>query len=96
MDLWIPVLVAVVTGLFSLWGSTIAGKRQTKDLQAELAKNQAVFEAVVTEKIGGLTREVEKHNSVIARTYELETAALRHEDELKRLNKRLEKLEEEE
>ena len=60
MDIWIPVLVAVVTGGFSLIGAIIAGKRQTESLQTQLAKNQAVFEAVVTEKIGVLTKQVEE------------------------------------
>lgn len=96
MDLWIPVLVAVVTGAFSLWGSVIAGKRQTKDLAAQLDKQQAVFEAVVTEKIGALQRQVERHNSVIDRTAALEAEALRHGDELKRLGTRLTKVEDRE
>lgn len=96
MDLWIPVLVAVVTGVFSLTGSVIAGKRQQKDLAAQLDKQQAVFEAVVTEKIGALQRQVEKYNSVKDRTAALEAESLRHGDELKRLGTRLTKVEDKE
>lgn len=93
MDLWIPVLVAVVTGAFSLWGAVIAGKKQSKDLAAQLDKNQAVFEAVVSEKISGLQKQVEKHNSIVERTYKLEAESLRHADELKRLGARISEVE---
>lgn len=93
MDLWIPVLVAVVTGAFSLFGAVIAGKRQTKDLADQLDKNQAVFEAVVTTKMDVLTRKVEAHNNLIERTYKLEAESLRHADELKRLGARISEVE---
>ena len=93
MDIWVPVLVAVVTGAFSLWGAVIAGKRQTKDLADQLDKNQAVFEAVVTTKMDVLTRKVEAHNNLIERTYKLEAESLRHGDELKRLNARIAEVE---
>ena len=96
MDIWIPVLVAVVTGGFSLWGAVIAGKKQTESLQSQLKQNQAVFEAVVTEKIGVLTKQVEKHNSLVERTYKLEADTLRHADELKRLGARLSAVEDKE
>ena len=89
MELWVPVLVAVVTGAFSLWGAVIAGKKQSKDLAAQLDKNQAVFEAVVTEKVSVLSKQVEKHNTIIERTYKLEAESLRHADELKRLGARI-------
>lgn len=82
MDIWVPILVAVITGAFGVFGSLVATKKQT-----------AVFEAVVTEKITNLKAEVEKHNKVIERTFNLEATTLRQEDELKRLNKRLEILE---
>ncbi len=82
MDIWVPILVAVITGTFGLLGSMMATKKQS-----------AVFEAVVAEKIANLKKEVEKHNKVIERTFNLETTTLRQEDELKRLNKRLENLE---
>lgn len=82
MEIWVPILVAVITGSFGVFGSVIATKKQT-----------AVFEAVVTEKITNLKAEVEKHNKVIERTFNLEATTLRQEDELKRLNKRLEILE---
>ena len=93
MELWVPVLVAVVTGTFSLWGAVIAGKKQSKDLAAQLDKNQAVFEAVVTEKVSALSKQVEKHNTIIERTYKLEAESLRHADELKRLGARISEVE---
>lgn len=96
MDLWVPVLVAVVTGAFSLWGAVIAGKKQSKDLAAQLDKNQAVFEAVVTEKVSALSKQVEKHNNLIERVFHLESRADRHDDEFKRVNARLTDLEKEE
>ncbi|MBQ7146028.1 MAG: hypothetical protein IJR95_04590 [Lachnospiraceae bacterium] len=82
MEIWVPILVAVITGAFGVLGSVVATKKQS-----------SVFEAVVAEKIANLKAEVEKHNKVIERTFNLETTTLRQEDELKRLNKRLENLE---
>lgn len=50
--------------------------------------------ALTTYKIEELTKKVNEHNNLIERTYELESKADRGADEIRRINHRLEKLEE--
>lgn len=49
--------------------------------------------AVITEKIDSLTRQVEKHNQVIERVYELEAGADVLDERIKVANHRLDDLE---
>jgi hypothetical protein len=56
---------------------------------AQAQKTQALIEY----RLDMLTKEVQKHNGLIDRTYKLETDAIRHDDELKRINHRLNALE---
>lgn len=90
MDIWIPVLVAVITGLFGLAGSFLALNKQRNKFMSELDKKHAILETTVQTEIKHLREQVEKHNSVIDRTYQLEAKTERQDDELKRLNRRLE------
>lgn len=86
------VIAAVVGGAFALAGNvvalivthakTVAAIKAESDmsdakLSAELEKHQAVTDT----KIDELTRKVERHNSIIERTYRLEGAVteLQHE-----------------
>lgn len=89
-------IVAIIAGLFSVIGVIVSTRASAKETDAKLEKQQAVFEAIVTERIGTLTAKVEKHNTVIERTYKLEEATALQEAELKRINKRLEKVEQKE
>lgn len=56
---------------------------------AQAQKTQALIEY----RLDMLTKEVQKHNGLIDRTYKLETDAIRHDDELRRINHRLNALE---
>jgi len=58
--------------------------------RAEAEKSRALIEY----KISELTKKVEKHNNLIERTYKLEEQAGLATAEFKRVNHRLEKLEE--
>ena len=49
--------------------------------------------ALIEYRLNELTEQVKKHNSVIERVYKLETEAKRHDDELHRVNRRLEVIE---
>lgn len=49
--------------------------------------------ALIEYRLEMLTKEVQKHNGLIDRTYKLETDAIRHDDELRRINHRLNALE---
>ena len=87
------LLVALVTGAFSVLAVWLTSRKASADMDAKLDKQQAVFEAVVTERIGSLQKRVEEHNSIVTKTYELEKSSALHEAELKRLNKRIANME---
>lgn len=61
------IIIAVVTGLFSLGASWIvnssSNKKLVSDLKVEVTKNQAVTDT----KIEELTREVREHNNFAKR-----------------------------
>ena len=87
------VIVALVTGLCGVAAMVISNVIANNKMSQKIDKTQAVFEAHVTEQIQALTKQVEKHNTIIERTYKLEESSALHEAELKRLNKRLELVE---
>lgn len=62
------VIVALITGLFSVIAVIVTNISSNRKIQAQLDKQQAVF----GEQLKELQRRVEVHNSVIERTYELE------------------------
>ncbi len=63
------IIVALITGGLSLLGVVITNNASNKKMQNNIKTHQAVFD----ERLKDLTRQVEKHNSVIERTYEAET-----------------------
>lgn len=63
------IIVALITGGLSLLGVVITNNAANKKMQNNIKTHQAVFD----ERLKDLTRQVEKHNSVIERTYEAET-----------------------
>lgn len=62
------IIVALITGLLSLLGVVITNNASNKKMQNNMETHQAVFD----ERLKDLTKQVEKHNSVIERTYEAE------------------------
>lgn len=72
------IIVAIITGVLTLVGVLISNNRN---------------DAVQTERIEQLRSEVRKHNNLIERTFILEDRANRTDDELKRVNHRLDNLE---
>lgn len=84
-DIWVPIIVSVVTGLASVAGVIISSSSSAKLMDAKLEKTQAVFEAHVTEQIKHLQAHVEKHNKVIERTFRLEERASVTEEKIRAL-----------
>ena len=72
------IITAIITGLLTLAGVLISNARTA---------------AVQNERIEQLRTEVKKHNNLIERVFHLEGRCDRHDDEFKRVNKRLEDLE---
>lgn len=62
------IIVALITGGLSLLGVVITNNASNKKMQ----NNYETHQAVLDEKLKDLTYQVEKHNSVIERTYEAE------------------------
>lgn len=69
------------------------GLDELKDLFAELRAVYQQSQAITEIKIERLTDECHKHNSVIERTYKLESASALHEEQIKVANKRISNLE---
>lgn len=91
------VVVAIVTGIFSVIGQFLIQRSSNKDLYAKLDKQSEIsdakldaklerYQAVTDTKIEELTREVRKHNEFATRVPLLEA-------EDKRLNERIRILE---
>ena len=93
VDVWVPIIVSVVTGIATVAGVIISTANSLKMMDAKLEKNQAVLEAHLTEQIKHLQQQVEKHNSVIDRTFKLETKSRLQEAEINRQAERINKLE---
>ena len=76
LDLWEiekemnAIVVAIITGGLSLIGVIITNVSSNKKIEQQLE----VAMAVTNTKLDALTKQVEKHNQVIERTYKLEQA----------------------
>lgn len=62
------IIVAVISGLFTVLCTVLTVSAGNKKISAELHEHNAVQDA----KLDALTKQVEKHNSIIERTYILE------------------------
>lgn len=72
------IITAIITGVLTLVGVLISNNRS---------------DAIQNERIEQLRAEVKKYNNVIERVFHLESRADRHDDEFKRINRRLDGLE---
>ena len=74
------ILVAIITGAISLTGTIITVITANKQTLAALSEQSKLADADIKGKIGvietkieDLSKKVEKHKSVLERTYDLET-----------------------
>lgn len=90
------VLVALITVTANIIIQVISAANQSKALleklraesqlsDANLQSKLEAFQAVQNERIDELRRQVEKHNSIIERTYKLEEEVARHDEKIKTL-----------
>lgn len=86
------IIVALITGGLAVLGEIIVSARNTRELYAKLDKQSELSDAaikgeiaVIHAEISELRKNVEKHNSVIDRTYALETKVARQEEQIKTL-----------
>lgn len=77
---WTSIIVAVVTAIGAFAGVYSANRKSS---------------ALIEYRLSELEKKVSKHNEVVSRTYKLEESTALQEAELKRINKRLEIVEQE-
>jgi len=93
------VLVALIAAGSSVLAVVITTIASHMDITQKLDKQQAVFEAIVNEKIESLKKDVarlevkqDKHNAVIDRTAELEKTVALNTADIKHLDEKIDKL----
>lgn len=81
------IIIAIITGIFSLGASWIvnssSNKKLVNDLKIEVTKNQAVTDT----KIEELTREVREHNNFARRMPVVENEIKHIEEKMSELHK---------
>ena len=94
------VWVAVITGALAIIGDIIISARSTKELYAKLDKQSVLADerikgeiAVIHTEINELRKTVERHNSVVDRTYKLEERMSVAENQIKVTGHRVDDLE---
>lgn len=66
------IVVSIITGVLSLAGVIITNVNSNRKIERQLE----VSMAITNTKLEDLTKQVEKHNQVIERTYKLEQAVV--------------------
>lgn len=84
MEIWIPVIVAVVTGAASIAAVVITNRAGNREITHKLETNQAVTDT----KLQALTDEVRSHNEFARRMPVVE-------EQIKVINHRIDDLEKE-
>lgn len=86
------VVVALISGACSVFAEIIISAKNTRELYAKLDKQSEISDerlksdiAVIKAELSELRKQVEKHNSVIERTYNLETEVARQGEQIKTL-----------
>ncbi len=85
--------VAIISGLISAGAAIIVCLINNHYQRTESEKKHETQMALIEYKIEELRKAVEKHNSIVERTYELEKKAELTEEQIKVANHRLDDLE---
>ena len=87
------IWVAIITGACAIIGEWIISNRKEQDLYAKLDKQSELADerikgqlAVINTEITELRKNVEKHNSMIERTYNLEKEVARQGEQIKAIS----------
>lgn len=86
------IICALITGLCAVIGEIIISARNTKKLYSELDKQSSLSDerihgeiAVIRTEIAELRKTVERHNSVVERTYAIEKEVAKQGEQIKTL-----------
>lgn len=77
MDIWIPVIVAVISAIGSFCGVYYSNRKSAKESSD-----------LINYRIGLLEEKVDRHNQVIDRTYHLEEQAAVLDQRIKALERK--------
>ena len=87
-----PIIVALITGACAIVAQLIISAKSTSELYSKLEKQSEVKDtelkgeiAVIRTEIAELRKNVEKHNTVVERTYNLECEVARQGEQIKTL-----------
>lgn len=83
------VLVALITGGFSVLAVIMTNVAANRNMQAQMDKQLALFQ----QRLADLADRVSKHNNVIDRTYALEQRVTVQDEKIKVANHRIDDLE---
>lgn len=83
------MIEAIITGIVGICVCVISGFFQMKSVRAQNCKTVAL----INYRLEQLEKKVDKHNSVVERTYKLEKLASIQEEKIKVANHRIEDLE---
>lgn len=99
-EAWIGLLGSAVVALISFLGVRYTAQKGNDTLLAKLDKQSEVADTkihgeidVIKTEIRSLRQEVQKHNSLVERTYKLEERASINEEKIKVANNRIADLE---
>lgn len=86
------IWIALITGTLAVIGEIIVSAKNTRELYAKLDKQSELSDekiqgeiAVIHTEISELRKTVEKHNSMVERTYALEKEVAKQGEQIKTL-----------
>lgn len=86
------IIVAIITGCLALIGQIVISARGNKELYAKLDKQSELADerlrgevTVLRTEITDLRKQVERHNSVVERTYQIEKEQAKQAEQIKTL-----------
>ena len=98
-EIWVPIIVAIITSVLTLIGVVYTNRKDNADMLAKIRQDSEVQDTklngridVISQEIKDLTKQVEKHNQVIERTYALENRMGVAEERISDTNHRINEL----
>ena len=94
------IIVALITGACAVISQIVISAKSTRELYSKLDKQSEIADerikselAVIKVEMAELRKQVEKHNSVVERTYSIEKELEVQKEQIKVANNRLKDLE---